>query len=90
MSVQLLIFLDIIFSIAILAAITYWIVRPIILTQRAIEYYNFLTKLMIYASLKRDGQAIAAIQKSLESGLSPVLLAPLRWLERTRPETSPG
>ncbi len=41
---------------------------------------------MIYASLKRDGQAIAAIQKSLESGLSPVLLAPLRWLEQIRPE----
>ena len=41
---------------------------------------------MIYASLKRDGQAIAAIQKSLESGLSPVLLAPLRWFEQDRPE----
>src|SRR5712691_5307599 len=46
MSVQLMIFLDIIFAIAILAVITYWIVRPIILTQRAIEYYNFLTKLL--------------------------------------------
>src|SRR5258708_20115335 len=46
MSVQLLIFLNIIFAIAILAVITYWIVRPIILTHRAIEYYNFLTKLL--------------------------------------------
>src|SRR5216684_58177 len=28
------------------AVLIIWIVRPIILTQRAIEYYNFLTKLL--------------------------------------------
>src|SRR5215467_13884456 len=46
MSVHLLIFLNIIFAIAIPAVITYWIVKPIILTHRATEYYNLLTKLL--------------------------------------------
>src|SRR6266566_2618396 len=46
MSVQLVIFLIIFFAIAILAVITYCIVRPITLTHRAIEYYNSLTKLL--------------------------------------------
>ncbi len=41
---------------------------------------------IIYASLRRDEKAIAAIEKSLELELPSVLLAPLRWLELERPD----
>ena len=41
---------------------------------------------MVCASLGRDEEAIAAIEKSLELDLPPALLAPLRWFEQDRPE----
>jgi Flp pilus assembly protein TadD len=41
---------------------------------------------MIYASLGRDEEALAAIEKSLELDLLPILLTPLRWFEQRRPE----
>ncbi len=41
---------------------------------------------MACASLGRDQEAIGALEHSLASGLPPVLLAPLRWLEQIRPE----
>jgi len=46
----------------------------------------YFWKGMICASLRRDEEAIAAIEKSLELELPPVLLAPLRWLELERPD----
>jgi len=46
----------------------------------------YFWKGMICASLRRDEEAMAAIEKSLESGLPPVLLAPLRWLAPDRPD----
>lgn len=39
-----------------------------------------------HASLSQNEDAIAAIKKSLELGLPPMLLAPLRWLEHGRPD----
>jgi tetratricopeptide (TPR) repeat protein len=46
----------------------------------------YFWKGMICVSLRRDEEAIAAIEKSLELGLPPVLLAPLRWFEPERPD----
>jgi tetratricopeptide (TPR) repeat protein len=39
---------------------------------------------LVEASLGRDGQAIAAVEKALKRGLPPVLLTPLRWLQQER------
>ncbi len=50
------------------------------------QWDPYFWKGMICASLRRDEEAIAAIEKSLELGLPPVLLAPLRWLEPERPD----
>ncbi len=41
---------------------------------------------MACAFLGRDQEAIGALEHSLASGLPPVLLAPLRWLEQDKPE----
>ena len=41
---------------------------------------------MAYASLGRDGEAIAAIEQALALELPPLLLAPLRWFEQDRPD----
>src|SRR6266568_2214604 len=41
---------------------------------------------MACASLGRDQEAIGALEHSLASGLPPVLLAPLRWFEKDKPE----
>src|SRR5260370_27260817 len=46
----------------------------------------YFWKGMACASLGRDGDAIAAIEKAMELGLPPVLLAPLYWFEEDRPE----
>ena len=47
---------------------------------------GYFWKGMTCASLGRDEEAIAAIEKALELELPPVLLAPLRWFEQDRPE----
>ncbi len=41
---------------------------------------------IVFASLQEDNSAIAAVEKSLELDLPPVLLAPLHWFEQDRPE----
>ncbi len=41
---------------------------------------------MACASLGRDQEAMGALEHALASGLPPVLLAPLRWLEQDKPE----
>ena len=41
---------------------------------------------MACATLGRNKEAIAAIEKALELGLPPVLLAPLCWFEQERPK----
>jgi len=41
---------------------------------------------IVYASLQENNAAIADLEKSLELGLPPVLLTPLRWFEQDRPE----
>lgn len=41
---------------------------------------------MTCASLKRDEEAMAALKHTLELGMPPILLAPLRWLEQDRPD----
>jgi tetratricopeptide (TPR) repeat protein len=46
----------------------------------------YFWKGMACALLQRDEEAMAAIQKALEGGLPPVLLAPLRWFEQDRPD----
>jgi tetratricopeptide (TPR) repeat protein len=38
------------------------------------------------AYLSMDERAIVAIEKALELGLPPILLAPFRWLEQDRPD----
>jgi len=46
----------------------------------------FFWKGIVHAYLGKDNEAIAAIEKSLELGLPPLLLSPLRWLEQDRPD----
>ena len=46
----------------------------------------FFWKGMVCAALRRDEDAKAAVEKSLEVNMPPVLLAPLRWFERDRPD----
>jgi tetratricopeptide (TPR) repeat protein len=41
---------------------------------------------MTYASLGRDEEAIAAVERSLELELPPILLTPLCWFEQDRPD----
>jgi tetratricopeptide (TPR) repeat protein len=50
------------------------------------EWDAYFWKGMTCASLERDEEAIAAIEKSLELELPPILLTPLRWFEQDRPE----
>jgi tetratricopeptide (TPR) repeat protein len=40
----------------------------------------------VCAFLRRDEEAIATIEKSLELNMPPVLLTPLHWLEQDRPQ----
>ena len=44
----------------------------------------YFWKGMVCASLQRDEEAMTAIEKALEEGMPPVLLAPLRWFEQAR------
>lgn len=46
----------------------------------------YFWKGMACASLQRDEEAMGAIEKALEEGLSPVLLAPLHWFVQSRPD----
>ncbi|HVB62335.1 MAG TPA: tetratricopeptide repeat protein, partial [Ktedonobacteraceae bacterium] len=41
---------------------------------------------MAYASLGRDEEARAAIERALQTPFPPLLLAPLRWFEQDRPD----
>jgi tetratricopeptide (TPR) repeat protein len=50
------------------------------------EWDAYFWKGMTYASLGQDEQAIAAVEQSLELGLPPILLTPLRWFEQDRPD----
>ena len=46
---------------------------------------TYFWKGIVYAYLEQDDEAIAAIERSLEQGLPPILLTPLHWFERDRP-----
>jgi tetratricopeptide (TPR) repeat protein len=48
------------------------------------EWDAYFWKGMVCATLRRDEDAKAAVEKSLEVDLPPVLLAPLRWFEQDR------
>jgi tetratricopeptide (TPR) repeat protein len=50
------------------------------------EWDAYFWKGVTCASLRRDEEAIAAIEKSLELELPPILLVPLRWFEQERPD----
>lgn len=50
------------------------------------EWDAYFWKGMIYASLKRDEEAVEAIQHSLERDLPPLLLTPLSSFEQERPD----
>lgn len=59
--------------------------------RRAIQLYSeledtFFWSGVVHAYSGQDDEAIAAIEKSLELGLPPVLLSPLRWVEQDRPD----
>ena len=41
---------------------------------------------MTYASMDQAEEAMDAIEKTLELGLPPILLTPLRWFEQERPD----
>jgi len=47
---------------------------------------SYFWKGIVYAYLGKDAEAIAAIEKSLELDLPPLLLSPLRWTEKDRPD----
>jgi tetratricopeptide (TPR) repeat protein len=50
------------------------------------EWDAYFWKGMICAYLGRNSAAIEAIEKALELDLPPVLLTPLYWLQRDRPD----
>jgi tetratricopeptide (TPR) repeat protein len=50
------------------------------------EWDAYFWKGMTYASLGHDEDALAAIERSLELELPPILLTPLRWFEQDRPD----
>ena len=50
------------------------------------EWKAHFWKGVVCAFLLQDEEAIAAVEKALELGLPPILLAPLRWLEQERPD----
>ncbi len=55
--------------------------------QMAPENWDpYFWKGMAYASLAQDSAAIAAIEQSLDLELPPILLTPLKWFERDRPD----
>jgi len=43
-------------------------------------------KAIVLASLQRDEEAVAFLEKGLENNLPPALLAPLRWFEQDKPD----
>ena len=47
---------------------------------------TFFWKGVVLAYMGPDNDAVAAIEKSLELDLPPLLLSPLRWLEQDRPD----
>jgi tetratricopeptide (TPR) repeat protein len=55
-------------------------------TGRWSPWNPYFWKGMICASLKRDVEAVDAIEKSLELGLPPILLLPLHWWQLERPD----
>jgi len=55
-------------------------------TVKPEEWDAYFWKAMVWAALRRDEDAKAAVEKSLEVNMPPVLLAPLRWFERDRPD----
>jgi tetratricopeptide (TPR) repeat protein len=50
------------------------------------EWDAYFWKGMTHASLGHGEDALAAIERSLELELPPILLTPLRWFEQDRPE----
>lgn len=50
------------------------------------EWDAYFWKGMVCAALRRDTEALAALEQALVLGLPPILLSPLRWLEKTRPD----
>ena len=55
--------------------------------QMALEEWDpYFWKGMTFASMGHDEDAITAIERSLELGLPSILLTPLRWFERDRPD----
>ena len=50
------------------------------------EWDAYFWKGMTHASLGHSEDALAAIERSLELELPPILLTPLRWFEQDRPE----
>ncbi len=50
------------------------------------DWDAYFWKGMTCASMGHDEDAIAAIERSLELELPPILLTPLRWFEQDRPE----
>jgi tetratricopeptide (TPR) repeat protein len=47
---------------------------------------SYFWKGMTYASLGQEEEAIAAVEQSLEEGLPPILLTPLRWFKQDKPD----
>jgi tetratricopeptide (TPR) repeat protein len=50
------------------------------------EWDAYFWKGLTYASLGHDEEALAAVERSLELELPPILLTPLRWFEQDRPD----
>jgi len=46
----------------------------------------YFWKGMAYVSLGREEEAIVAVELSLELGLPPILITPLRWFEQEKPD----
>ena len=41
---------------------------------------------VIYATVRRDEEAVASLQYALALNMPPILLAPLQWIKRERPD----
>jgi tetratricopeptide (TPR) repeat protein/GTPase SAR1 family protein len=50
------------------------------------DWDAYFWKGMVCASMGQEEEAIAAIERSLELELPPILLTPLRWFEQDRPD----
>lgn len=53
---------------------------------KPIQWDAYFWKGVALASLGRDEEARAAIQAALDHSMPPILLSPLRWLEKDRPD----